>query len=204
MPEEQHEKARKYVKELAGFLEKTKNYSNIVTVYDSPYIQTRKIDYNGKEIKFDLKGQYFKDKLDVYIEAKNYKKSDDLGSHYKKFLKQCFSIWVREQEQISSDPWIAWFFFIASHPFYCTKTFKELKSLDFLRRVLEEIDSNDKSKEKLQEYLSSNTEDIIEKFLKNIEILYVTPNYRLLMVNIPAYFEEIRLFTNFRVGDNNE
>ncbi len=204
MPEEQHEKARKYVKELADFLEKTKNYSNIVTVYDSPYIQTRKIDYNRKEIKFDLKGQYFKDKLDVYIEAKNYKKSVDLGSHYKKFVKQCFSIWVREQEQISSDPWIAWFFFIASHPFYCTKTFKELKSLDFLTEVLEEIDSNDKSKNKLQEYLSSNNEKIIETFLKNIEILYITPNYKFLMANIPAYFDELSLFTNLGGRDNNE
>ena len=175
MGERIHHLGKKYVMEIKDFLETTGNFYNLVDTYNENDI-TLVEKFDGTTVRFDIVGIFKNeesiDEIEVYIESKHYSKQSNLSFHYRKFLIDSFCVWIKMR--MLSKHKIAKFLFIASHPFDC-KYFIRLNSFNFLKKELKI-----KSEDLLKEFESIDTEDMIFKFLNNIDILFLTKSRNLI------------------------
>lgn len=191
MAEQSHEKGRSYVKKVREFLEKTKNFNIPFDVYSATSEQTTMITLKGEKKVFDLRGfcKHDKSDLEVFIEAKDYETSSDLNEHYKKFIKDCYSVWLYERK--IKPKWKARFLFISSHPFYCSKSFKELNSINFLKSI---IDNEDEFEKQLNDFLDRNSQVVSDDLLNFLDILFITHNCELISVNLKEIMKPYSIF----------
>ncbi len=169
-----HEIGRKFVYYVKEKLEKTNRFNIPFIVYEANSDQTSVIKINGNKKIFDLKGAYKSlndENLNVFIEIKDYSYQGKLNQYYKHFLKDCFSVWVKNR--LYSKSWKARFLFISSHPFNCSK-FSRLKNLDFLRETLKD-DRN------LLKYFKQFKDVIKSSFLNYVDIIFLTPIMNLII-----------------------
>lgn len=186
MGEHLHETGREFVYEIKEYLELTMNFEGIATAYDPNGMTIREMR-NGNFKTFDLVGAYKKDDIiiEAFIEAKNYSSSSNLLDLYKKYLKECFSVWVRSR--IKFAHWKARFIFLSTHPFACTK-FTKLTNLDFLE---DEIRNDDD----LFEFFNSNKEEVRKQFLDYFDILFLNKSKELILPNIQRIVRFSKIFS---------
>lgn len=182
-----HEIGRDFVKNLKDFLESTENFGNVFTGNNPNQITVRK-KHDGSTKIFDMIAGYKKNldyEIEVYIEAKNYSSQGDLNKQYRKFLADCFSVWVY-QKRLSSY-WKAKFLFISNHPFYCSE-YSNLKSLNFLKSQIEDD-------EDLLNYCSQNEEIVIREFLDSFDILIYSECIHMISVDLLRILDKYRPFS---------
>lgn len=177
MGERIHELGKKYVLDIRDFLKTTGNFHSLITTYNQNDI-TLKEKIDGTTVNFDIVG-FFKnpeieDEIEVFIETKHYSSQNKLSKHYKKFLIDAFSVWLKMRNLSKSK--MGKFLFITSHPFEC-KSFIKLNSYNFLREEISNI-----SEDLLQNFNSIEIEDIIFKFLIHTDILFLTKSKSLISI----------------------
>ncbi len=178
---------RDFVLDLKLFLESTENFGNVYTGNNRNQVTVRQ-KYNGTTKTFDLIAGYKKnllDEIEVYIEAKDYTSQGDLNEQYKKFLEDCFSVWVYQKGL--SQYWKAKFIFISTHPFYCSQ-YSNLKSLNFLKNRIE-------NEEDLMEYCSKNEEIVVREFLDSVDILIFSECIHMFSVDLQRLMDKFGVFS---------
>ena len=178
---------RDFVLDLQLFLKSTENFGSVYTGNNHNQVTVRK-KYDGSTKKFDMIAGYKKnlvDEIEVYIEAKNYTSQGDLNEQYKKFLEDCFSVWVYQKGL--SKYWKAKFIFISTHPFYCSK-YSNLKDLNFLKDRIEDD-------EDLMNYCLNNEEIVIREFLDSFDILIFSECIHMFSVDLKRLIDKFRPFS---------
>jgi len=181
---------RDFILDLKLFLESTENFGNVYTGNNRNQVTVRQ-KYDGTTKKFDMIAGYKKtlvDEIEVYIEAKDYTSQGDLNEQYKKFLEDCFSVWVYQKGL--SQYWKAKFIFVSTHPFYCSK-YSNLKGLNFLKDRIE----ND---EDLMNYCSNHEEAVVREFLDSIDILIFSECIHMFSVDLQKLMDKFRVFSSDR------
>jgi len=178
---------RDFVLDLKEFLESTENFGSVFTGNNRNQITVRqKLD--GSTKTFDMIAGYKKnlvDEIEVYIEAKNYSSQGDLNEQYKKFLEDCFSVWVYQKGL--SKYWKAKFIFISKHPFYCSE-YSNLKKLKFLKSRIEDD-------EDLMNYCLNNEEIVVNEFLDSFDILIFSECIHMFSVDLQRLMDKFGLFS---------
>ena len=153
---------------IVNFLNKIGNIDIICTSYDeNNYLQTTLHNIKGNKKVFDLEGKAIYRNAEIRLFIDINKKLDliEIEEEFYDFIQECFGIWVNKN--IDHD-WFARFLFISDRPFFCSEHFSNFKTLDFLRNVLNENESN------LLKYLEEFENKIERNFLSLLNIIFIT------------------------------
>lgn len=175
---------RGFVLDLKDFLESTENFGSVFTG-NNPNQVTVRLKYDGSTKTFDIIAGYKKDlddEIEVYIEAKNYSTQGDLNKQYRKFLVDCFSVWVYQKQL--SQYWKAKYIFISNHPFYCSR-YSNLKTLNFLKNQI-------KDDEDLFNYCLQNEDIVVREFLDSFDILIFSECIYMISVDLQRLLDKYR------------
>ncbi len=183
---------RGFVLDLKEFLESTENFGSVYTGNNRNQITVRQ-KFDGSSKIFDMIAGYKKNlvnEIEVYIEAKKYTSQGDLNEQYKKFLEDCFSVWVYQKKL--SKYWKAKFLFISTHPFYCSE-YSNLKNLNFLKNRI-------KDDKDLLNYCKNNEEIVVREFLDSFDILIFSECINMFSVDFQRFLDKYRPFPRDKRG----
>lgn len=148
---------------------------------DPPAVKKLRFEwpYGGQNFSFDL-GGFLKygeyDGEEFFAESKNYSRPNDLGTHYPKFLAQCYVAFMKRPERCDHFMWLAW------SPHSVTK-WAELMSADSVRDAVVKHRANVFGVETKEEALEQIDEDIVSAVATRLWIIILSEKQERLVIS---------------------